>query len=64
MKEDILTILRMENKETLVYAVKIYEELFTTQNQTLVEIARLLNTKINKEEMLSRIKELLVEAES
>ena len=64
MNEDILTILRMENKETLVHAVKIYEELFTMQNQTLVEIARLLNTKVNREEMLSRIKELLAEAES
>ena len=63
MTNDILTILRAENKETLVYAVKIYEELFTEHYQTLSDIARLLNVRVNRAEMLSRIKELLVEAE-
>ena len=64
MSNDILTLLRAENKETLVYAVKIYEELFTERYQDLIEIALLLNTRVNRAEILSRIKELLAEAES
>ena len=59
-----LRILQNADKETLIECIKIYETCFSERYQDLIEIAILLHTSVNREEMLSRIKELLVEAES
>ena len=59
-----IRILQSADKETLIECIKIYETCFSERYQDLVEIANLLNTRVNRAEILSRIKELLVEAES
>ena len=59
-----LAILQDADKATLLELVKLYESCFTERYQDLIEIALLLNTSVNRAEMLSRIKELLAEAGS
>ena len=64
MVDTKLAIIQDADKATLIELVRLYEQCFTERYQDLVEIALLLNTGINRAEMLSRIKELLAEAGS
>ena len=59
-----MKILQNADKETLIECIKIYEICFSERYQDLIEIAILLHTAVNREEILLRIKELLAEAES
>ena len=56
--------LQQADKETLIQLTLLYKECFTERYQDLTEIATLLQTSVNRAEMLSRIKELLAEAGS
>jgi hypothetical protein len=60
----ISELLNSADKETLISAVEIYEQCYTQRYNDLIEIAILLNTRVNRKEMLDRIKELLAEAGS
>ena len=62
MIDSKMAIIQDADRETLLELVKLYEQCFTERYQDLVEIALLLDTNINRKEILDRIKELLVEA--
>ena len=64
MSDTTKAILQDADKATLIELVKVYESCFTERYQDLIEIAILLGTSVNRAEILSRIKELLAEAES